>query len=141
MSYCALIAVAKLPHVEERPLRLAPDRLETLLEKVPPLPQSILSMVLLDGNATKNEHVEDVAISSRAVTILNLLIHNKLGKDTLAEDATLETQEELRKMKAMQVVAKQALPSELEAPPPSEPPPTESQKASDKKTRNWPSHL
>ena len=85
--------------------------------------------------------MEDVAISSRAVTILNLLIHNKLGKDTLAEDATLETQEELRKMKAMQVVAKQALPSELEAPPPSEPPPTESQKASDKKTRNWPSHL
>ena len=54
MSYCALIAVAKLPHVEERPLRLAPDRLETLLEKVPPLPQSILSMVLLDGNATTN---------------------------------------------------------------------------------------
>ena len=83
----------------------------------------------------------NVAISSRAVTILNLLIHNKLGKDTLAEDATLETQEELRKMKAMQVVAKQALPSELEAPPPSEPPPTESQKASDKKPRNWPSHL
>ena len=47
---------------------------------------------------------------------------SKLGGET--------TQEKLRRMKALQVVAKQALPSELL--PPSEPPPTESQKASDK---------